>query len=105
MASLLQLQVSGIKLDRSLVEDIENERCQQIVQAALSLSNGMTIPAVAEGIETPAQHNLLQGLGCRVGQGFGLCKPDFVEYLDQWLSAYGQSGVIKLQDRVRTANT
>lgn len=104
MASLLQLQVSGIKLDGSLVNDIENERCQQIMKAALSLSSGMTIPTVAEGIETSIQHKLLQNLGCEAGQGYGLCKPKTTADLDAWLNAYGRSEVIKLQDRIQAAN-
>jgi EAL domain-containing protein (putative c-di-GMP-specific phosphodiesterase class I) len=45
------------------------------VAAILSLSRGLGMDVVAEGVETEEQRAQLQALGCRYGQGFLFSRP------------------------------
>ena len=100
MASLLQLQVDGVKVDQSLIKNIEEKRAQQMVSAILSLSKSLDLPAVIEGIETPQQYSILKRLGGEIGQGFGICKPVSCDDLMAWLEAHGRSEIVRIQDRL-----
>ncbi|MCO1660099.1 putative bifunctional diguanylate cyclase/phosphodiesterase [Pseudonocardia humida] len=63
--------VDTIKIDRSLITDLDTDPQQLRVAAAiLGLVEAFGLTAVAEGVETPAQAARLHALGCRYGQGF-----------------------------------
>ncbi|MDH7797831.1 diguanylate cyclase (GGDEF)-like protein [Beijerinckia sp. GAS462] len=60
-----------VKIDRSFVADLGRDSSSNvIVQAIVLLADGLGIKTVAEGIETSAQLQLLQGLGCGAVQGY-----------------------------------
>jgi EAL domain-containing protein (putative c-di-GMP-specific phosphodiesterase class I) len=46
-----------------------------VVRAVVALAGSMGLSVVAEGIETQAQAEALQALGCQMGQGFLFAKP------------------------------
>lgn len=103
LARLLQLDLDGLKVDRSIIADIESDRAQRVLSAILRLSNGLNLPAVVEGVETPQQSSILKAMGCPAAQGFGICKPLELDNLKDWLQAYGQSDVLALQRRIQEA--
>ncbi|HEY9297282.1 MAG TPA: EAL domain-containing protein, partial [Phormidium sp.] len=45
------------------------------VRAIVMLANNLGMQVVAEGIETPAQMQLLSALQCEYGQGYYFSKP------------------------------
>lgn len=100
MGSLLQLKIDGIKIDRSLISDIECERTRTVVKAVLSLSKGLNLPAIMEGGETSRQYSILQSLGCEAAQGYGICKPADIDGLTTWLEGLGKSEVTRLQSMI-----
>jgi len=60
-----------IKIDRSFVRDLPNNRhTLAIVRAILGLAHGLDMKVVAEGIETPQDLACLAAEGCKEGQGF-----------------------------------
>jgi diguanylate cyclase (GGDEF)-like protein/PAS domain S-box-containing protein len=60
-----------IKIDRSFVRDLPNNRhTLAIVRAILGLAAGLDMKVVAEGIETQADLACLAAEGCKEGQGF-----------------------------------
>ena len=68
---LQQLTISTIKIDRSFVGNLEKStHNQKIVAAMVNLAHTLGLNVVAEGIETEAQLELLQKLGCDYGQGY-----------------------------------
>lgn len=78
-----------VKIDRSFVADLGRDSSSNvIVQAVVLLADGLGIKTVAEGIETPTQLQLLQGLGCGAVQGYLLGKPgpgaDIPTVLREW---------------------
>ena len=73
-ASLTHLNrypVDTVKIDRSFVRDMDsNPGNAAIVGAVVGLGRNLGISVVAEGIERPAQADLLRDLGCEFGQGY-----------------------------------
>ncbi len=78
---LLNMPIDEIKIDRSFVWSLENEKSAVIVDAIVSIAGICQYHVVAEGIETEAQLNKLAGLGCRYFQGYLIAKPDSFEKL------------------------
>lgn len=78
-ASLSYLQeypFDFIKIDKSFISKIATDRTQQaIVKAILDLTVALDMSAIAEGIETEQQRDLLLKMGCTYGQGYWFDKP------------------------------
>ena len=73
---LTSLSVDNIKLDRSFVKEIQdNSKAEVIVKAIIQMSKGIESSITAEGIETPAEAQVLTRLGCHYGQGYHFCRP------------------------------
>jgi diguanylate cyclase (GGDEF)-like protein/PAS domain S-box-containing protein len=80
--------VDVIKVDRSFTAGLgSSESDGAVVAAVLSLARSLGLIAVAEGVETKNQLELLNGLGCDVGQGFYFSRPQAPEAIAQVLAA------------------
>lgn len=76
LAYLQQLPIDVLKIDRSFVTDmIEDRDKRSIVSAVLSLARSLGMQTTAEGIETQELSAVLKGLGCSYGQGYYYAKP------------------------------
>lgn len=76
LASLKILPIDLLKIDRSLVYDIEtNKTARQITKAIVDLGKAMDLTILAEGVENNAQKDILETLGCDIVQGFLYSKP------------------------------
>jgi diguanylate cyclase (GGDEF)-like protein/PAS domain S-box-containing protein len=65
-----------IKLDRSFMNEIERSpESKAILRAILALGHSLTIPVLAEGVETPVQLDILHTEGCTEAQGYFLGRP------------------------------
>lgn len=65
-----------IKIDRSFVAGMgESEQAKGILKTIVDLAGTMKLPITAEGIETHEQLAYLTELGCHVGQGYYLGRP------------------------------
>ena len=70
------LPVDVLKIDRSFVQDMAScAITYSIVRSMLQLSGSLGLAVVAEGIETAADLEALEGLGCELGQGFLFGRP------------------------------
>lgn len=68
---LRQLDFDELKIDRSLVADLDSDGAAQLlVRAFLDIGQGLGADVIAEGVETEGQRKHLLALGCRLGQGF-----------------------------------
>jgi len=85
-SSLTYLQkfpVDRIKIDRSFVHNLDaNTASHAIVQAIVDLARAMHVRVTAEGVETTAQRDALQRIGCDDLQGFLLSVPLDPEDID-----------------------
>jgi diguanylate cyclase (GGDEF)-like protein/PAS domain S-box-containing protein len=76
LASLADLPVDALKLDRSFIAAMDEGGSREaLVAGVVSLAERLGLSIVAEGIETAAQLAALRRLGCRFGQGFHLGRP------------------------------
>jgi diguanylate cyclase (GGDEF)-like protein/PAS domain S-box-containing protein len=73
-ASLSYLQnfpVDIVKIDRSFTATIESTTADLVLlRGIVDLGNALGLRLVAEGIQTPGQHEIVRGLGCHSAQGF-----------------------------------
>lgn len=85
--SLGQLPVSEIKIDRSLIANMQSEsaisaRVSRLIQSARQQGLGV----IAEGVENQATLEQLQGMACPGVQGYYICRPlpchDLLAYLE-----------------------
>lgn len=76
LASLQQLPLDVLKIDRSFVSDMLVDRDKAaIVRTVLSLADALGMQTTAEGVEDIALSQVLTGLGCSYGQGYFYARP------------------------------
>ncbi|MGC1458680.1 MAG: EAL domain-containing protein [Steroidobacteraceae bacterium] len=76
LASLAQLPITRVKLDRTLIEGIDRSpRSAAIARSVIALCHGLGLEVVAEGVERPGQLTLLGQCGPIAVQGFLLAAP------------------------------
>lgn len=75
--SFTQLEPEVAKLDMSLVRDIDSQvKKRSIVRSMKKLCDELGILVVAEGVETPAERDVLVELGCDLLQGYLFARPE-----------------------------
>ncbi|WP_434034193.1 putative bifunctional diguanylate cyclase/phosphodiesterase [Cupriavidus sp. a3] len=71
LSYLRRFPLSALKIDRSFVADMaDSPHAQTIVYAVLSLARELGLAAIAEGVETACQRELLAAQGCEMAQGW-----------------------------------
>jgi diguanylate cyclase (GGDEF)-like protein/PAS domain S-box-containing protein len=69
--SLKHLPFSTLKIDRSLISDIDtNPDASAIVKSIIDMAHTLKIKVIAEGVETPGQLELLRSYNCDYAQGY-----------------------------------
>lgn len=76
---LRELPVDGIKIDRSLVADIQGSSVGPNLQGVIAIARSLGCELVAEGVETRQQRQALLQAGCRLMQGYLFGLPDSFE--------------------------
>jgi EAL domain-containing protein (putative c-di-GMP-specific phosphodiesterase class I) len=68
---LHRFDLDGLKIDRSFVSNIGPDgEGSEIVRTIVALANNLGMEVIAEGVETPGQVGVLQGVGCDLVQGY-----------------------------------
>jgi EAL domain-containing protein (putative c-di-GMP-specific phosphodiesterase class I) len=73
LSYLHRFPIQSLKIDRSFVSGLDGETRAEslaLVRAILALAGTLGIDTIGEGIETPAQRDILVELGCQFGQGY-----------------------------------
>ncbi len=80
LSYLRQFEVDALKIDRSFVSELgERRRDALLVSALVQMASALNIDAVAEGVETAQQAQMLRVLGCGLAQGFHFARPLTIE--------------------------
>ncbi|MEO6256650.1 MAG: EAL domain-containing protein [Sphingomicrobium sp.] len=91
LARLRSMPLDRVKLDPSLIADIETcERARVVVQAVIQLIKGVGCEIVAEAVETVAQADILRAMGCEIVQGFIFAQPMFEDAFLNWVGNAGR---------------
>jgi EAL domain-containing protein (putative c-di-GMP-specific phosphodiesterase class I)/FixJ family two-component response regulator len=90
LAQLRDLPFDELKVDRSFVHGacIDGTR-RAICNASLHMAHQLKLQVVAEGIEDRDEWELLQQMGCDVGQGYLIARPMPAMDVVGWISAWG----------------
>lgn len=76
LTSFTQLEPAVAKLDMSLVRGVDaDSRRQSVVRSMKQLCDDLGVLVVAEGVETPAERDMLAELGCDLLQGYLFARP------------------------------
>lgn len=86
---LAQVPFSELKIDRSFVDGASKKRAlSAVLSSILGLARSLDRMSVAVGVETRADWDFLQKLGCTYAQGFYIANPmaaeDFPAWLEEW---------------------
>jgi len=89
LANLKHFSTDKLKIDKSFIGGmLNNESDRAIVAASVALGHALGLKVVAEGVETPEQHQHLLGSGCDEVQGFLLGRPSTPEEIRQRLTQH-----------------
>ncbi|WP_429344114.1 bifunctional diguanylate cyclase/phosphodiesterase [Paraburkholderia sp. GAS42] len=76
LSYLKSLRVDRLKIDRSFICDIPGQAdAEAIVKTIIQLSRNLNLAVTAEGVETPAQRQMLEELECDEIQGYLIGRP------------------------------
>jgi diguanylate cyclase (GGDEF)-like protein/PAS domain S-box-containing protein len=76
LTCLNQLNIDYLKIDKSLVSDLEPGSDKlNLCEAITIMAHKLGLKVIAEGVSTPLQHELLHASGCDYAQGFLYSKP------------------------------
>lgn len=64
-----------VKIDRSFVAALPAKRARTLITMLMTMTEALGVSALAEGLETQVQLDIVRRLGCRYGQGWHLAKP------------------------------
>lgn len=98
MAYLKLPAVSYLKIDRSFVAGLPNDANDAaITRAILAMVKSLDLVAIAEGVESEAQHDFLRKAGCDEGQGYLYSYPLWPAEIERLLQPKRQPGTVKLK--------
>ncbi|ATJ83158.1 EAL domain-containing protein [Halomonas beimenensis] len=94
LSFLQRLPFSKVKLDKAFIDPIDSQRRSRVlVQSLITMAEALGLEVVAEGIEDRGQLELLQRMGCPVGQGYLLGRPVPADrFLAAWLGGAPPEG-------------
>ena len=91
LSYLATLPVHGVKIDRSFVNEMMYKHEQRtIVATVISLAHALGLAVVAEGVETHAQYEMLQSMGCDQAQGYLLSPPLPPDAFEDWCRTHDE---------------
>ncbi|ANF82219.1 histidine kinase [Acinetobacter sp. NCu2D-2] len=85
LSYLADFPIDILKIDRSFVSKIGEEKQDAIVSAMVAMGKAMGMIVVAEGIENKLQLDYLRDLKCDIAQGYIFSKPLPVQEATQYL--------------------
>jgi EAL domain-containing protein (putative c-di-GMP-specific phosphodiesterase class I)/ActR/RegA family two-component response regulator len=88
MEQLRHIPANELKIDRSLLQNLDVDNYRVIVQKIIELAHALDVIAVAEGVETHLQFDFLRSKSCDVAQGYFFSTPLPKLEITAWLDSY-----------------
>jgi diguanylate cyclase len=84
LSNLRAFPFDKIKIDGSFIKSVNiNEQAAAIVRSVLGLGRALSLPVLAEGVETRAEFDFLESEQCNEAQGYLLGKPGDIKSFRQ----------------------
>ena len=89
MQQLTRIAFTELKIDQFFVRNAAKQESSRIIlESSLRMAKKLGIVAVAEGVETQSEWDLLRGLGCDLAQGYFIAPPMeagvYLEWVRDW---------------------
>jgi diguanylate cyclase (GGDEF)-like protein/PAS domain S-box-containing protein len=93
LSYLTRFPLSSLKIDKTFVDNIVSEQnARSIARAIVSMSHGIGVKAIAEGVESREQLDFLRNIGCDQIQGHFFSRPvpekDLIELMESGRTLY-----------------
>ena len=75
------LPLDVIKLDKHFTNGLDDKSTAKLISFVVEVCNSLSLEMIGEGIETEDQKEQMLEIGCAIGQGFLMHKPEFIESL------------------------
>jgi|GEM_PF-2852922 len=72
---LNSVQFDVVKIDKGLLEDMASERTRNMLKHLMGMTKDLSTQVICEGVETKAEADFIQSIGCQYAQGFLYAKP------------------------------
>tara|TARA_B100001123_G_scaffold350982_1_gene401691 strand:+ start:1298 stop:2380 length:1083 start_codon:yes stop_codon:yes gene_type:complete len=76
---LKDLPVDVVKLDKMFTDGINDPVTGKLISFVVEVCEALSMEMIGEGIETEEQKQSMINIGCPIGQGFLMHKPEFLE--------------------------
>jgi EAL domain-containing protein (putative c-di-GMP-specific phosphodiesterase class I) len=84
LSYLHRFPIDTLKIDRSFISNLDEEGSSiELIETIVALSRILGLEAVAEGVETPEQLEMVRRLGSSFAQGYGISVPLPAERAEQ----------------------
>ena len=98
LSYLRQVPIDIIKIDRSFVADADQTASgAAILGAVTNLAHVLSLPVVAEGVETEGQRDEVTAVGCESAQGYFYAHPMTATAIEELLGGH-REGAVHLPD-------
>ena len=88
LATLETLPLDRLKIDREFVRTIDDDTITRpVLDSIITLAHSLSIPIIAEGVETQKQWDYLAARGVQYVQGYLVARPMPIKEFARWLSA------------------
>ncbi len=76
MQQLTRIPFSELKVDASFIKNVATDKSLRIiVESSIEMARKLQVKSVAEGVESQADWDALQAMGCDAAQGYFIAKP------------------------------
>jgi PAS domain S-box-containing protein len=96
LSCLQEYALDGLKIDRAFAFNPDRRDNAAIVNAIITLAHTLGMEVIAEGIETPAQLEMLNSLNCGLGQGYLFSRPLNAAAAEEYLRNHTQASELRL---------
>ncbi|QPD00378.1 EAL domain-containing protein [Qipengyuania soli] len=99
LSQLRSLPFDRLKIDRSFISELkESDNRGKLVDAIISMGDGLKLPITAEGVENEAVLEALKGMGKLKGQGYHYGRPEPADKVIERLAAQDRLAKTSLEN-------